>query len=124
MDDMEIIEEEDPIAASDPDFKLWLGNLKANTSALKVILKLTEFIDGDSNDMEDDDDFEDEDAMSDDCEIDDGTKETGQVIDLDAFRLECFTDVCKCIPAVIERTEAVPMLIGLSRQAEDALDEL
>jgi len=44
-----------------------------------VILKLTEFIDGDSNEMEDDDDFEDEDVEFEDCDIEDeGTKETGQ----------------------------------------------
>lgn len=113
------------MAANDPDFKLWLGNLRANTSALKVILKLTEFIDGDTNDMDDDEDFEDEDVEFEDCDIEaDGTKETGQVIDLDAFRMECFTDVLGSVPFVIARTEAVPLLIGLSRQAEDALDEL
>jgi len=28
------------------------------------------------------------------------------------------------MPAVIARTEALPLLIGLSKQAEDALDEL
>jgi hypothetical protein len=67
--------------------------------------------------MEDDDDFEDEDAEFSDCDIeeDNGTKETGEVIDLDAFRLECFRDVMGSIPAVIARTEAVPLLIGLSR---------
>lgn len=75
--------------------------------------------------MEDDEDFEDEDVEFEDCDIEDeGTKETGQVIDLDAFRLECFRDVLSSIPAIIARTEAIPLLIGLSRQAEDALDEL
>ena len=54
-----IIDDEDKLAAQ-PEFKDWLSTCNANTSALKVLLKLTEFVDG-SKDEIDDDDYEDED---------------------------------------------------------------
>jgi hypothetical protein len=38
--------------------------------------------------------------------------------------MEAFNDVLTCLNAVIDRIEAIPLLIGLSRNAEDALDEL
>jgi hypothetical protein len=44
-EDLQIVEEEDEVAASNPEFKDWISSLKANTSGLKVLLKLTEFID-------------------------------------------------------------------------------
>jgi hypothetical protein len=72
-----IIGDEDKIA-SEPEFREWQANCLANTSALKVILKLTEFVDGSKEEV-DDDDYEDEDEEV----MQDEQTETSNVIDLD-----------------------------------------
>lgn len=58
--------------------------MRANTCGLKVLLRLTEFIDN-STEKEDGSDEDFEDAEFADIEID-GAEEAGQVIDLDVFR--------------------------------------
>jgi hypothetical protein len=62
IEEIDEVEDEDKIAKN-PEFKEWISTCHANTSALKVLLKLTEFVDGNKDEV-DDDDYEDEDEVA------------------------------------------------------------
>lgn len=100
----------DPIADEDehvknPSFRQWLANMSAQNNMLHLILKIAEFVNG-TGDPDSDEEFED-------CELD--QDESGQVIDLDAFQIECCNSLQRWIPFVLDRARTLPHLLGLSR---------
>ena len=81
---------------------------------MHLILKIADFLDGTAH-PESDEDFED-------CDADlDGQDD---VIDLDKFQLECSKSLVRWLPHIIDRTKTLPHLLNMSRQAENAIDEI
>ena len=95
--------------------------MHAEVTCLHVVLKIADFVDtkkADDDEMEEDADFED-------CEeMDHEGDEDGAVIDIDKFKSACSTSLLQWFNAILKRTETTTHLIGLSRHAENGLDEL
>lgn len=122
---MQEAEDEDTVAKSEPLFRTWYASLIAQSNAMRILLKLADYLDtskvgGDDDD--DDEEFEDcdEEEMDDDAA---GGSEA-QVIDLDAQKQQCLAAVASLFDHVVLRTQSLPQLIGMQRSTGDALDEL
>ena len=122
---MQEAEDEDTVAKSEPLFRTWYASLIAQSNAMRILLKLADYLDtskvgGDDDD--DDEEFEDcdEEEMVEDAQ---GGSQA-QVIDLDAQKQQCLAAVASLFDHVLLRTQSLPQLIGMQRSTGDALDEL
>ena len=88
---------------------------------MRIFLKIADFMDTDEDDDDAEfEDYEDEEVKDDEME-DNGEAE---VVDLDKSQEQCFLVIQKYFDYILQRTQPIPQVIGLARQAEDELDEL
>lgn len=119
------LNEEDKLASSDPNFRVWLNKLLAQTNCIRMLKDIADFLESDGGDGEEDEDFEDCDEMSDGAADDDTATASAQVIDLDEAKAKSVTLLLTFMPQILQRTQPLPhQVIGLARPTEDALDEL
>ena len=107
-DEMPNAQAEDPNEGK-KDFNSWLNLITAQVSMLKITNRIVSQILDDGSD--DDEEFEDVEH-----EVDD------KVIDIEKLKVQCLNILN--IAQIIERTEAIPQLIGFSSKADSTIDEL
>ena len=61
-----VVEDEDTVAQTEPQFKTWQASLHAQTNCMRILLKLADFMDASRANDDDDDDEEFEDCEDDD----------------------------------------------------------
>lgn len=107
-DEMPNAQAEDPNEGK-KDFNSWLNLITAQVTMLKITNRIVSQILDDGSD--DDEEFEDVEH-----EVDD------KVIDIEKLKVQCLNMLN--IAQIIERTEAIPQLIGFSSKADSTIDEL
>lgn len=107
-DEMPNAQAEDPNEGK-KDFNSWLNLITAQVTMLKITNRIVSQILDDGSD--DDEEFEDVEH-----EVDD------KVIDIEKLKVQCLNILN--IAQIIERTEAIPQLIGFSSKADSTIDEL
>jgi len=76
---MQEADDEDTVANSEPTFRTWHTSLLAQTNAMRILLKLADFLDTTKSEDDDDEEFED----CEDMDAEDETETHAQVIDMD-----------------------------------------